>query len=273
MRNIIVFIAVIFLFACNGSENKTIHFIPISENELNYTADTSFAIPHGKVWDERKRIHDSCIGSSYAANAVFMRTRDTIPIGSIVDRRTMKVVDRFPLFGDSSNQFSSLFSFDTKPCYEKTPIDVPIDSFMSYQFLFKIDSSNNKMNDELMDAVRSSVFTEVEAGSWVNMELNNGLGKVLDTTTNEKLLQYKKALLDSNNMILVRSSSVSEVSFYFHTQKPIPADLAKKLMTKPVPIDQPFFTLQFFYIDNTSFELKLNGYFQLLGQFMRCKLE
>ena len=43
-----------------------------------------------------------------------------------------------------------------------------------------------------MDAVRSSVFTEVEAGSWVNMELNNGLGKVLDTTTNKRLLQYKK---------------------------------------------------------------------------------
>jgi len=79
-----------------------------------------------------------------------------------------------------------------------------------------------------MDAVRSSVFTEVEAGSWVNMELNNELGKVLDTTTNKRLLHYKKALLDSNNMILVRSSSVSEVSFFFHTQKPIPADLAKK---------------------------------------------
>ena len=273
MRNVIVFIALLFLCACNGSKKGTIHFIPISENELNYPADSTFAIPHGKVWDERKRIHDSCIGSSYAANAVFMRTRDTIPIGSIVDRRTMKVVDRSPFFSESSNQFSSLFSFETQPCYEKRAIDVPIDSFMSHQFLFKIDSSNNKVNDELMDAVRSSVFTEVEAGSWVNMELNNGLGKVLDTTTNERLLQYKKALLDSNNMILVRSSSVSEVSFYFHTQKPIPADLAKKLMTKPVPIDQPFFTLQFFYLDNTSFELKLNGYFQLLGQFMRCEVE
>jgi hypothetical protein len=53
----------------------------------------------------------------------------------------------------------------------------------------------------------------------------------------------------------------------------MPADLAKKLMTKPVAINQPFLTLQFFYLDNTSFELKLNGYFQLLGQFMRCELE
>ena len=51
------------------------------------------------------------------------------------------------------------------------------------------------------------------------------------------------------------------------------ADLAKALMTKPVPIEQSFFRLQFFYIDNTSFELKLNGYFQLLGQFMKCEVK
>src|SRR3954451_7256032 len=138
MRNVILFIALLFLCCCNGNKKGVIHFVPISENELNYPADTTFAIPHGKVWDERKRIHDSCIGSSYAVNAVFMRTRDTIPIGSIVDRRTMKVVVGSPLFSNLSNQFSSLFSINTKPCYEKTAMDVPIDSFMSYQFLFKI---------------------------------------------------------------------------------------------------------------------------------------
>ena len=273
MRKVIILATCLFLCSCNQNKKGTIQFKPISENELNYPADSTFAIPHGKIWDERKRIHDSCMGSSYAANVVFMRTRDTIPLGSIVDSRTMKVVDRFPLFGDSSNQFSSLFSFNTQPCYEKSAIDVPIDSFMSHQFLFKIDSSNDKINNELLEAVRNSVFTEVETGSWVNMELNNGLGKVLDTTTNEKLLQYKKALLDTSNMILVRSSAVTEINFFFHTSNPLSADLAKALMTKPVSIERSFFKLQFFYLDNTSFELKLNGYFQLLGQFMKCTVE
>jgi len=273
MRNVIVFIALLLLCCCNGSKKGTIHFIPISENELTYPADTSFAIPHSKVYEERKRIHDSCMGGSYAVNAVFIRTRDTIPIGSIVDRRTMKVVDHFPLFGDSANQYSSLFSYETKPCYEKRPIEIPVDSFMDHQFVLKIDSSNDKVNNELMDAIRNSVFTEVETGSWMNMELNNGLGKLLDTTTDERLLQYKKALLDSNNMILVRSSSVTEINFFFHTKNLLPADLAKALMAKPIPVEQSFFSLQLFYLDNTSFELKLNGYFQLLGQFMKCKLE
>lgn len=266
-------IALISLCACNGNKKGTIHFIPINENELNYPADTSFAIPHSKVYEERKRIHDSCMGSSYAVNAVFIRTRDTIPIGSIVDRKTMKVVEYLPFLSDTSQSLPSFVVFNTQPCYEKRAIDVPIDSFMNHQFLFKIDSSNNKINNELIDAIRNPVLTEIEAGSWLNMEITDAVGKILDTTSNEKLLNYKKALLDSNNMILVRSSAVSEISFYFHTAKPIPNDLLQRLSTKPVSMEQAFFRSQFFYIDNTTLEFKLNGYFQAMGQFMRCKLE
>ncbi len=273
MRNITMLLAIMLLCGCNESKKGTIQFKPISENELNYPADSTFAIPHGKIWDERKRIHDSCIGSSYAVNAVFMRTRDSIPIGTIVNMKTMEIVQRSPFFNDSSKQFSALFSFQTQPCYEKSAIDIPIDSFMNNKLLLQIDPNNKKINDELLDALKNVVYTEVETGSWVNMELNTGLGKVLDTTTNERLLQYKKALLDSNNMILVRSSSITEINFFFHTKTPLPTDLSRKLMTKPVPIDQPFFKTRFFYINNTSFELKVNGYFQMLGQFMRCELE
>src|SRR3954464_15586563 len=131
MRKVIVFIALLFLCACNGNKKGTIHFIQINENELNFPADTTFAIPHGKIWDERKRIHDSCVGSSYAANAVFMRTRDSFPLASIVDMKTMKVVKPFPLSNDPFKYLSTIFTFNTTLCYQRRPLDVPIDSFMN----------------------------------------------------------------------------------------------------------------------------------------------
>jgi len=274
MRTIILLVALIILLCCcNESKKGTIQFKQIGENDLNYPADTTFAVPHGRVWDEMGRIHDSCMGSSYAVNAIFIRTKDTIPLGSIVDRKTMKVVKYLPFFSDTTRYLSSLMVFETKPCYEKRAIDIPIDSFLNHTFLFKIDSTNNKINDELVDAVRNTVLTEIESGSWINMELTNALGKVLDTTTNEKLLDYKRALLDTSNMILVRSSAVSEISFYFHSAKPLPADLLNKLATKPVSMEQSYFRSQFFYIDNSTFEFKVNGYFQVMGQFMKCELE
>jgi len=258
---------------CNESAKKTIHFIPISENEFNAVADTSFASPHGKVWDERKRIHDSCMGGSHAANAIFMRTRDTFRLGSIVDMKTMKIIDDFDLLNDSSNYFFSAFTFDTKPCCERRTLNIPAASFLNHGFLFTIDSSNPKINKELIGAVQNSRLTEIETGSWLNMELTDALGKILDTTTDESLLEYKKALLTPGNMILVRSSSITEISVYFHTEKLLPGDLKNKLLTKPVSVGQPYFRAQLFYIDDKSFELNLNGFFQVVGQFMKCELQ
>jgi hypothetical protein len=261
------------LCCCNQSRKQTIRFIPVSENEFNSMADSSFAIPHGKIWDERKRVHDSCMGSSYAANAIFMRNRDTFLIGSIVDMKTMKTIKNFGHSDDPSSYFLSLFTVEAKPCYERRPLTIPIDSFLNHSFLFIIDCSNAKLNKELIEAVQNSRLTEIETGSWLNMELTDALGKILDTTTDESLLEYKKALLTPGNMILVRSSSITELSFYFHTQNLLPGDLKNKLLTKPVSFVQPYFSAQLFYIDDKSFELKLNGFFQIVGQFMKCELQ
>lgn len=273
MRILITFVVLLSLSSCNNRKQQTIQFKPISESEFNFAADTSFALPHGKLWDERKRVHDSCMGSSYAANAIFMRTRDTFFVGTIVNMKTMKIIKRPERPNDSLPHLPSILNVETRPCYEKSSMHVPIDSFMNHRFLFKIDSSNEKINHELIDAVRNSGRTEIETGSWINMELTDALGKILDTTTNQNLLEYKKALLTPGNVILVRSSAITEMSFYFHLSSTLPADLAKKLQEKPVSTEQPFFKAQFFYIDNNTFRLKLNGFFQVTGQFMKCELE
>ena len=36
---------------------------------------------------KEKKIHDSCVGSSYAVNAVFIRTKILFLLGSIVDMK------------------------------------------------------------------------------------------------------------------------------------------------------------------------------------------
>ena len=272
MRNMIILIILFSLYGCNESK-KTVQFKSIAESELNFPADTTFAIPHGKIWDERKRIHDSCMGSSYAVNAVFMRTRDSFPPGCVVDMKTMKMIKRFPLANDTLKDLFSVFKFETKPCYDRRPINIPIDSFMDNRFVFKIDTSNDKINNELIEAVRNSPYSEIETGLWLNMEVTDALGKILDTTTDENLLDYKRALLTPGNMILVRSSAITEVSFYFHAQKPLPDNLIKKLLSKPVSIEQPYFKSQLFYVNKNTFELTLNGFFQIIGQFMKCELE
>src|SRR5690348_9534306 len=117
---------------------------------------------------------------------------------------------------------------------------------MNWKDLFELDTANNNINHELIEAIKNSDKTEIETGSWITMEMTDALGKILDTTTNPTLLEYKKVLLTPGNMILVRSSAISDITFYFHTEKPLPDDLTKKLLNRPVSIQQDFFKSQLF---------------------------
>ena len=60
------------------------------------------------------------------------------------------------------------------------------------------------------------------------------LSKMLDTTTNAKALEYKAALLQPDNMVLIRSAAVTDISFYIHPQKPFSNELKAALIQKPV---------------------------------------
>src|SRR5436305_6691460 len=123
MKKITFLIASIPIVFCNCSSNQnkgTIEFIPLSEKDFNAPADSSFIPPESKEFDQRKKWHDSCMGTSFAANAFFVRTRDTFHLGDVVNRKTMKVVRR-PARPDSNYVPSPMeLNVLTKPCYYKT---------------------------------------------------------------------------------------------------------------------------------------------------------
>jgi len=265
-------VSMIIFFGCT-TRQKAIQFKPVGETEYNYAADSSFAVPHGKVWEERKKIRDSCNQNSYEANAFFMRTSDSFRLGSIVNMKTMQVVknpDPQIFFGSS---LGYMFNFSTNTCTVKKTVNIPVDSFMNKVVDFKIDSSNENINNELMNAIRHSTLTEIESGTWVNMEISDVFTKLLDTTTNAVLLDYKKLLLSPDNMILAKSSSITDLSFYFHTKDLLTQDLKNKLQSKPIVAQQPYLKVEFIYLDDHSFRIILFGALQLTGQFMKCELQ
>jgi hypothetical protein len=278
MKRVVLFFAIfcnIIIYGCSNNQKKgTIQFIPLSENDFNYPADTSFAIPKGKIWDERKRIHDSCMGSSFAANAIFIRTKDTFRLGSIVNRKTMQVVTELRLQDDRNGRLASVFNFITKPCYEKRPVHISIDSFLNKKLDLKIDGAGENINRQLMHAMSGSINTEIETGSWFNVELTDALGKILDTTSDVSKLEYKKYLLEPDNMILVRSASITDITFYIHTKNPISNQLQTILKQKPsATVENSNRKAQLFLISNNSIGITLNDFFQVMGQFMKCELK
>ncbi len=268
-----VFLTLIFL-GCSGEKTKVITFIPLTEKDFNFAADSSYSIPKGKRWDERRKLHDSCMGAEFPANAMFIRTKDTIRLGTIVNRKTMKVIKNLDIPDFASNQFAQLLNIVTKPCYEKGPAHISVDAFFNRRLIIKLPGVNKNINSELNNIIEHSTDNQVETGSWLNAELTGYLGKILDTTKNAGKMEYKKVLLEPDNIILIRSSSITDISFYINSQEPLSSQLQTVLKQKPIAVvENANFRAHLFYIDEYRFEVSFQGIFQVMGQFMQCKLQ
>ncbi len=275
MKKLFLYLLILVIAnSCSNVREGTIQFIPLNENDFNYASDTTFAIPKGKMWKEQQRLHDSCMGSSYAANAIFIRTKDTFMLGCIVDRKTMQIKVKGGIINFTRDEIFSMLTIETKPCYEKRTINTTLDTFFNKRINLLIPGASNAVNQELNQAIRSSNDNEIETGSWVNMELNTLMGEILDTTTSAQLRDYKKALLDSNNMVLVRSSSLSNVKFFIHSTTAFSKSLQLALAKNPVTTIPGVDLSPTIYLQNEhDFQVNFVGNFQLMGQFMRCKLQ
>ena len=277
MRKLVSIIAIltsVVLSNCSPNQNiKTLQFVPLSGEDFNYPADTSFVPPKDKRWNERKKMHDSCMGASFPANAIFIRTKDTFRLGCIVNRKTMKIVKDLDPRDYTRDEVSTMLNFMTKPCYERMPFSILIDSFFRTRIIINLPGANENLNNEFNTALHTSVNTHVEIGSWVNLEMTNALGKILDTTKDATKLEYKKYLLQTDNMVLIRSAAITDITFYVDTKKSISNKLHNILIPKPVAtVENSNLKPQIFFVNNNSIEITFTGIFQAMGQFMRCEL-
>jgi hypothetical protein len=110
-------------------------------------------------------------------------------------------------------------------------------------------------------------------GSWVYLDIKDALKNILDTIKSSKGLLYKKNLLDTANMVLTAVESVGDVSFFVNTEKNISASLQALLKSKPaVSSLNEQTSLKLFYINNNKFQITINGFFPVVGQFMKAAL-
>jgi hypothetical protein len=214
------------------------------------------------------------MGSEFPANAMFIRTKDSFRLGTIVNRKTMKTVKEWSFRGFTPGKFSQLFSIVTKPCYEMRSGNIPVDAFFNRKITLNIQGADKDINRDLNSIIRSSASTGVETGAWLNAEMTDALGKILDTARDAERLAYKACLLDSDNIVLIRSANITNISFFIKTQQPLPKKVQALLRKKPYAVvENSNYRAQLFLLDDNNFELVFSGIFQVMGQFMRCELQ
>ncbi len=254
---------------------KTIHFNAVGNSEFNALIDTSFIPRGGQSLPVLRRLHDSCMGISFPANAFFMRNRDTFSLGCVINKHTMKVVKNLATgTGGGPDIYAMVRVIAAKPCYNKISENVPLDSFFRKKVALQLPVANAPLQKQLDQLLNNAVYTTAETGAWTYVELTTALQKLLDTTTNTSLLQYKEAALQPDNLVLIRSGGVTDFTFHITTARPVPAALKALLQQKPFTTVTGWeVTPQLFYEDDTHIEVNLIGYFQVMGQFMQAEMK
>ena len=230
MKKALIFLLVSVSF-CNCSEKKeTIVFETLHKAAFN---SKPFDIPKDQIPESLKRAHDSCMGFSFDANALLLPGRDSVFIGTIVNRQTLKHVSTLNDLGLTMNQMISDLNIISKPCYEKRDLHFPLKLMLGENFNLNFPDANESLNKEINDAISSSIETKMQTGSWMYLDVKYVLKKILDTTKDSRLLRYRQNLLDSSNMVLTAAESISDVSFVINTGKNISESLEALLKSKP----------------------------------------
>jgi len=264
-----LFIAICF---CNCSEKiKTVSFTPLNQAEFNAKA---FEVPGGNISDSLKRAHDSCMGFSFDANAFLAGRKDSFFIGTILNRQSLMIVNTINNLGLTQEQLFSRFNVITNPCYEKRILHFPLKSVLGENSVLRFPNIDEALNKEINDAISASGDAEMQTGSWVYLDMQDALKQILDTAKSAKCLQYKKHLLDTSNMVLTAAESITDISFIVTAEKDFSEPLQALLKSKPsiVNADSRFST-RLFYINTNKLQITLNGFFPVVGEFMKAELK
>ena len=271
MKKAILFLLVSFCFYNCAEKKKSLHFETLSKAAFN---STPFEMPQDQVPASLKRSHDSCMGFTFDANAIFAKTKERYFIGTIVNRQSLKTVNTLNDLGITMSELISDFNIISKPCYEKRDLQLPLKLILGETFTLQFDKIDQALNKEINDAISASGASQMETGSWIYFDIKDALKAVLDSTQNPKLLLYRNHLLDTSNMVLTSAESVADVSFIITTKQDLSEPLQTFLRSKPFasPID-PQVSLQLNHLTRNKFQLSLNGFFPVLGQFSKAELK
>ena len=186
----------------------------------------------------------------------------------------MQVVGTLSDVGINHNKMISQYNIVTNPCYEKKVLYFPLQSILGENFSIALPGADAAVNKELNDIIASSKDEEMQTGSWIYLDLNAALKNIADTNKTPAGLQYRKQLLDTNNIVLTAVESIMRVSFLVDAGKEMSEKLKAAIRTKPsVLVPGARYPINFFYIGPNQFQLSMDGFFPMVGKFMKAGLK
>src|SRR5690349_8171399 len=111
MKKAISFLLISVCFWNCKEKKARIEFTTLDKASFNAHP---FDIPKDQLPQTLKQAHDSCMGFSFAGNAIFVGTKDRYFVGNIVNKRSLQNVKSVNDLGLSLNQLIANFNIISK---------------------------------------------------------------------------------------------------------------------------------------------------------------
>ena len=149
----------------------------------------------------------------------------------------------------------------------------PLKSIVGEKFTLQLPNAGAALNKEIND-IAASGKTEMQTSAWICLDMKDILKKILDSAQTPGVLSYKDNLLDTANMVLTTVESITDVRFIINTAKDISASLEALLKSNSnVSQLNAQISMKLAYIDRNKFQVIFNGFFPVVGQFMKAELK
>ncbi|WP_398452183.1 hypothetical protein AB3466_14025 [Sphingobacterium thalpophilum] len=221
----------------------------------------------GAVWDTWNKLHKSCMQNTFFKRPTYLGLSNTVDLGSVFSKSgDILEWDFGKLFNDQDRK-KVINTGQPQPCSYTEQLKVDFQAFIATEL------PSTGIEGELSAAIKNQKDISVKIDNWqIDRIINGELKFLLDSSTDPKVLQFKKDLLEKNLIMISQVARINGFSSIINLNSEMSAELQAKLkegITKNIGNTEA--RIKFGYSSAKQIIVVSQGSFIVFAEFIKVK--
>lgn len=257
------------LTACNSCNQraKDYEFVEVESIDFDTQNEKFTELTRGAVWDTWKKLHKQCMVNAFFKKPTYLGLSNTVDLGSVYSKSgDILEWDFNKLFSDEDRKKVINFG-QPQTCSYTEQIKVNFEAFIATEL------PNVGVDGELSTAIKNSKDISAKIDNWQVDNLVKGEFKILlDNSTDPKVIQFRKDLLEKNLIIVSQAARINGFSSIINLETEISASLAASLKEGIVRnIGNTEAKVKFEYSSSKQVKVTSQGSFVVFVEFIKTR--
>jgi hypothetical protein len=260
------------LSSCNSNQQRDNNYEFVETDSLDTKnvfepEDSLISYSKGPVWNTWKKLHKACMENTFFKHPTYLGLSNTVDLGSVFSKSGEVLEWDFnKLFNDQERK-KVINSGQPQPCVYTEQLKVDFQAFIATEL------PSTGIEGELSTAIKNQKDISVKIDNWqIDRIINGELKFLLDSSTNPKILQFKKDLLEKNLIMISQVARINGFSSVINLNNEMSTELQAKLregITKNIGNTEA--RIKFTYSTAKQINVVSQGTFIVFAEFIKVK--